>query len=267
MYRICHFSKMVGMPASKIRFYEKQGLLDVTRDENGYRYFSHHDAFRVNAFRALTLYGFKVEEAVNMLDQKQSGLDFINSLENQKEKLEKEIELMRYRQQKIEQVIDLLNNGRKEFFEIRDVDDYFYVLASNGLDFSVSEQNAKTFAKFADLLSVTAYARIIRKEDLLSNKDVINPSYAAVISSLRENMLGSYDKSSVQRLKMGKCVHFIREKTRESSAEKESFEPLFSFLEKNKFEIAGDVLLLPTYLNLDGCGNSIEILYVPIKNT
>ena len=66
---------------------------------------------------------------------------------------------MRYRQQKIEQVIDLLNNGRKEFFEIRDVDDYFYVLASNGLDFSVSEQNAKTFAKFADLLSVNSLCK------------------------------------------------------------------------------------------------------------
>ena len=50
-----------------------------------------------------------------------------------------------------------------------------------------------------------------------------------------------------------------------AARKRKSFEPLFSFLEKNKFEIAGDVLLLPTYLNLDGCGNSIEILYVPIK--
>ena len=255
------------MPSSKIRFYEKHGLLDVKRDLNGYRYFTHQDAFRVNAFRVLTLYGFKVEQAVQMLDQKQAGEDFVQSLETQKENLEKEIELKRYRHEKIVQVINLLKNGRNESFEIVEAADYLCVLVSNGLDFSVSEKNGETIAQFADLLSVTAYARIISKEDLLSDKEIIDPSYAAVISCAREELLGNYDKSKVKRLKMGTCVHFIREKTREGSARKESFDGLFDFIEKNRYEISGDVILFPTYLNLDGNGNSIEILYVPVKKS
>ena len=66
MYRINLFSKMVGLSPSKIRFYEKYGLLKVKRDSNGYRYFTHHDAFRVmpSCFNA---YGFTVEQAVRCL--------------------------------------------------------------------------------------------------------------------------------------------------------------------------------------------------------
>lgn len=266
MYRINLFSKMVGLSPSKIRFYEKYGLLKVKRDSNGYRYFTHHDAFRVNAFRVLMLYGFTVEQAVQMLDQKQTGNVFVQSLKKQKEKLERDIKLMRYRQKKIDQVIELLNNNEKDNFEIKEVEDYLYVLASNGLDFSISDENAESFARFAELLPISAYARIIMKEDLLSNKNVINPSYGAVISCTMESELGEYDCTKVKRLKMGTCVHFVREKTREGSAKKESFKGLFEFLKKNNYEIAGDVLLLPTFLNLDGRGNSIEILYVPIKN-
>ena len=64
MYRIKEFAAMTGLPPSKIRFYEKHGLLSALRDDNGYRVFSPEDAFRSNAFRVLLQYGFTVERAV-----------------------------------------------------------------------------------------------------------------------------------------------------------------------------------------------------------
>ena len=71
MYRIKEFAAMTGLPPSKIRFYEKHGLLATRREENGYRVFSPEDAFRANAFRVLLQYGFTVEQAVAMLDAEQ----------------------------------------------------------------------------------------------------------------------------------------------------------------------------------------------------
>ena len=68
MYRMKEFSAMTGLPQSKIRFYEKHGLILSDRQENGYRVFTPEDAFKSNAFRVLLQYGFSIDEAVAMLD-------------------------------------------------------------------------------------------------------------------------------------------------------------------------------------------------------
>ena len=64
MYRMKEFSAMTGLPQSKIRFYEKHGLILSDRQENGYRVFTPEDAFKSNAFRVLLQYGFSIDEAV-----------------------------------------------------------------------------------------------------------------------------------------------------------------------------------------------------------
>ena len=97
MYRIKEFAAMTGLPPSKIRFYEKHGLLATRREENGYRVFSPEDAFRANAFRVLLQYGFTVEQAVAMLDAEQGTEEFKRSLEDQQAKLRREADLLRYR--------------------------------------------------------------------------------------------------------------------------------------------------------------------------
>ena len=264
MYRISHFAKMVGLPQSKIRFYEKNGLLDVHRDENGYRYFTPGDAFRINAFRVLTQYGFTVEQAVGLIDQRQSSESFIQSLEKQRNHLHHQIQLMNKRYETTDRVIKLLQAGMENPMVVEEVEDYLYVLASIGMDFSISDETEKVCQQFASLLPITACARILRRGDLLSDHPFINPSYSLVIPGSKEAMLKDYDRSQVHRLPMGKCVRYYREKTREESARKESFQDLFNYLKENQLEIKGDVLLLPSFLNLDGQGRDIEILYVPV---
>jgi len=265
MYKISEFAKMTGLSQSKIRFYEKNKLLHVRKDVNGYRYFTRWDAFRVNAFRILLQYGFTVEKAINMLDERQSGDLFINSLENKKDELLKQIEIMKCRVNKLDSVITLLKEGYENNFEIVDMEDYLYVLASNGIDFSISAKNEKTIAQFGELLSVTSYARIIMMDELIGDNEVINPSYTFAIPISKEIFLGQYDKSQVNRLKLGKCIRYYRKETRENSEKLESFNEIFNFMKINNYSINGDILLLPTFLNLDENGSDIEVLYIPIK--
>lgn len=265
MYKINEFAKMTGLSQSKVRFYEKNGLLHVHRDGNGYRYFTRWDAFRVNAFRTLRQYGFTVEQAVKMLDERHSELQFINSLEERKEDLQRQIEIMNHRMSKLDAVIYYLKEGYSSNFEIMEIEDYLYVLASNGTDFSISFNNEKTLAQFVDLLSISSFARIISKDDLLSDNEFINPSYANAMPISKEHLLVQYDKTKVKQIKLGRCICYYRKSTREKSENKESFHDLFEFMDKNNYELCGDILLLPTFLNLDGKGNDIEVLYIPIK--
>ena len=101
-YKISEFANMVGLPQSKIRYYEKLGLFREKRTENGYRYYVPEDAFRVNAFRMLLTYGFSVEQSIELLDQQQSGSAFRQTLLWKKQELEEEAKLLEIRAQRIE---------------------------------------------------------------------------------------------------------------------------------------------------------------------
>lgn len=265
MYRIKEFAAMTGLPPSKIRFYEKHGLLDTHRDENGYRVFSPEDAFRSNMFRVLLQYGFTVEQAVAMLDATQGTAEFEHSLEHQRTKLQREADLLRYRLAKIDGALELVDGGGQAAFTLMDVPDQLYVRASFGRDFNVSVDNEREIALFYELLSVTSCARIIAKRDLEDAGATVDPSYVISMPESEIHRLNGQDLSHIERLCLGKCVRFRRRLTREESVRKETFADLFSYLDDHGYALRGDIILFPSFLNLDGCGSDIETLFVPVR--
>ncbi|MEG0322897.1 MAG: MerR family transcriptional regulator [Raoultibacter sp.] len=266
MYRIKEFAAMTGLPPSKVRFYEKQGLLASDREENGYRVFAPEDAFRVNAFRVLLQYGFSVEQAVGMLDAKQGTEEFYESLEAQREELQHEADLLRYRLAKITGAIDTITHlDQSCTATLVDAPDQYYVNASIGRDFSVSIENEAEIALFYDLLSVTSCARIITKEDFESVDDTISPNYVISIPETEFHRLEGIDSKKLTHLCLGKCIRLRRQVTREESVRKETFSELVRFMEDHGYYLRGDIILYPSFLNLDGKGSDIETLFVPVK--
>lgn len=261
---IKEFAAMTGLSQSKIRFYEKHGLLQTERQVNGYREFVPEDAFRSNAFLSLKKYGFSVEDAVRMLDERQRTEEFAASLRDKREEMLREIELLRYRIQRIDQALDNMENEPDESCEVVDVPDYFYVRASHGRDFSAALGVAREIRDYYELLSVTACARIIGKEDLESNADVTDPSYIIAVPEPDIEKLPAETRANSERFALGRCIRFRRLATRAESAQKQSYAPLFDFMDQHGYRLHGDVLLVPLFLNLDGKGKDIEILFVPI---
>ena len=143
MYKIKEFAAMTGMPASKIRFYERRGLFRGEREENGYRVFTPEDAFRSNAFRVLLQYGFTIDEAIEMIDAQQGTEAFRTSLEEQRAKLQKEADLLRYRMAKLDSALSLIASGDEPDFTLMDAPDQLYVRASRGRDFSISVEHER----------------------------------------------------------------------------------------------------------------------------
>ena len=266
MYRMKQFAAMTGMTQSKIRFYEKHGLTLSDRTENGYRVFTPEDAFRSNAFRMLLQYGFNISEAIGMLDAKQDTAEFRESLQDQRDRLERERTLLDYRQRRIASVLDILETGNSVDFKVVNVPDQLYVNASHGRDFTVSMENEQMLAEFYDLLSVTCCARIISRENLLDDTPSVDPSYINALSAENAHFLSDYTRENANRLELGRCLRFRRKVTREESVQKETFDDLFAYLDEHNLAIRGDILIMPTFLNLDGEGSDIEVLYVPIED-
>lgn len=273
-YRIGEFSAMTGMSASRIRFYEKEGLFPGRKEENGYRYFTPHDAFRANAFRVLLQYGFNVEQAIEMLDMRQGSAEFRCSLVAQREVLSRQAELLRYRTKRLDRALELLESaegfspdGNVEAttgFEVVDVEDWLYVMASRGSDFSVSTEHAGTISAFYELLNVTNCARVIARDDLLGEGPTLSPSYVIAMLAHESWRLAKDDLTRVERLVMGKCLRVRRLVTRAQSLRRESYVPALAYLEERGYRVRGDALLLPGFLNLDGEGSDVETLFIPI---
>lgn len=266
MYRMKQFAAMTGMTQSKIRFYEKHGLALSDRTENGYRVFTPEDAFRSNAFRVLLQYGFNISEAIAMLDAKQDTAEFRASLQEQREQLERERILLDYRQRRINSVLDVLDTEGKVDFKLVNVPDQLYVNASHGRDFTVSLENERLLAEYYELLSITCCARIISRENLLDESPSVDPDYVNTASVEEQRFLSDYARQHAKRLELGRCLRFRRKVTREESIQKETFDDLFAYLEKENLAIRGDILIMPSFLNLDGEGSDIEVLYVPVED-
>lgn len=269
-YRIGEFSAMTGMSASRIRFYEKEGLFGGAKEENGYRYFTPQDAFRANAFRMLLQYGFGVEQAIEMIDARQASEEFRCSLVEQREALRRQAELLRYRTEGIERALDLLdapdpaNLQPGAGFEVVDMEDWLYVEASHGADFSVSVENAEVIAHFYEMLNVTYCIRVIPRADLLGEGSTVSPNYGNGLKASEAWRIQPADMPHVRRLVMGKCLRARRMLTRARSLRRESYEPALTFLDEHGYRLCGDALLLPGFVNLDGAGSDVETLYLPI---
>lgn len=264
-YKISEFAAMVGLPQSKIRFYEKYGLFHVKRNENGYRYYTPEDAFRVNAFRTLLLYGFTVECAIQMLNEQQSGDVFLHSLERQQTFLQHEVLLLNYRLKRLNDMISLIESEPCSSFHVTDTEDYLYVRASYGRDFSISVENHDLITQFADLLSITSYARIIPHLDFQNFEGSVNPSYISAIPLSEAHRLSDPHDPRIGRLKLGKCIRFQRYATRAQSVLKFTFADAFSYMEEHGYRLRDDLVIFPSFLNLDGKGQDVETIFIPVK--
>lgn len=202
-----------------------------------------------------------------MLDAKQDTAEFRESLQEQRQKLEHERILLDYRQRRIESVLDVLETDGKVDFKLVHIPDQLYVNASHGRDFTVSMENEKVLAEYYDLLSITSCARIITRENLLDSSPSVDPDFINTVSVGEEHFLSPYAREHVKRLRLGRCLRFRRMVTREESIQKETFDGLFEHLDAHGLTICGDILIMPTFLNLDGEGSDIEVLYVPVEET
>ena len=134
-----------------------------------------------------------------------------------------------------------------------------------GRDFGVSVENEREIALVLQPAQHTSCARIIAKRDFDAPGDAVDPNYVIAMPESEEHRLEEVDRTHVNRLCLGKCVRFRRRVTRAESVRKETFEDLFVYLDDHGYELRGDVILFPSFLNLDGNGSDIETLFAPVK--
>ncbi len=265
MYRISEFASMIGQTQSKLRFYEKYGLFEVKKEKNGYRYYTQEDGFRFNAFRSLLQYGFTVEQTVKMLDLPYEDPSFLLLLQEQEADIDRQIALLENRRNRLQHLRSLIQGEGLDEFRVTDQKDYYYYLASIGNNYHISMENREMIAALVENVPISQYLRIISRADFLSKKKLLTPSYGIgfFAGEVPEGL--KLDQKNLERAPLGKCVCYYRRMTREKSQRHSSFQDLEEWLKDHGYRLRGDILLFPQFLNLDGKGEDLEYLIVPVE--
>ena len=107
-YKIGEISEMYDMSRDSLMYYEKLGIIEPTREDNGYRLYSVSDIWRLNLIKELKSLGFSfkmIKEYLENRDLKSTNKllnDGITLLDDQILKLLKQKENMRKRMESIE---------------------------------------------------------------------------------------------------------------------------------------------------------------------
>lgn len=73
-YNIGDISKLVDIPTSTLRFYEKEGLLPlVKRDKNGIRIYDKNDLFWIDIVKCLRETGMKISDIKHIVELSSQG--------------------------------------------------------------------------------------------------------------------------------------------------------------------------------------------------
>ena len=265
MYRISEFASMIGQSQSKLRFYEKYGLFEVKKAKNGYRCYTQEDGFRFNAFRSLLQYGFTVEQTVRMLDMPYEDPAFLQILQMQEQDLEQQITLLKNRLERLRNLSTLIQGEGLGDFRVTDEKDYLYYLASIGNNYHISMENREMIAALVEIIPITRYMRVIPRADFLGKKKLLTPNYGIGLFSGDLPAGMKLDPKNLERAPLGKCVCFYRRMTREKSQRYSSFRELEDWLIDHGYRLRSDILLFPHFLNLDGKGEDLEYLIVPVE--
>jgi len=114
-YNIKEVAEIFKIPANKLRFYEKKGLLNPERGENNYRYYNEEDFIRIQTILMYRTLNLPVEDIKNLLENTQKD-NVLDHFYKQWEVINDNIHRMRDVKNSLEQIMDAIYEGNNHGF-------------------------------------------------------------------------------------------------------------------------------------------------------
>ena len=166
-YKIHEVSKISGIPAPNLRFYEMKGYPKPEQGENGYRQYSLEDVYRLNTFNMLSAQGFSVAEAAKRLEYHDAA-DYCAALAENNEAIEKEIWLLQRKLEWNRKMRYVYSHIDEELSGSRHISlpEMAFLKCSDNQDMQESYRQSESIAKWVKLLPACLYAeRRIHEND------------------------------------------------------------------------------------------------------
>lgn len=183
--KIKDFSGLIGIPASKIRYYQQIGLIAGERKDNNYRDFSKEDVLNVYHAQMLRSYGMGIEECQHTVHGSMDEID--HTLDQYVQKTIEEMERM-------EKLLTRLRTMQSYYhlFQNRtsDIHQRFlsscYQIVTFGDDLVITEDMKKDIRLLADNMPYSYATVHVSKESLLRGTQQLDVRLGVGI--LKENL-------------------------------------------------------------------------------
>ena len=238
--KLHEFSKRIGLPLSKLRFFARYGITKPERQNNNYRDFKDEDA--IDIYNALMLRSFDMSiEDIVEIHQTNKTIEVDSWLNQNVQNLQSQIDNLKIRmnrlielQKSIEQFQSLKG---KPIFSPRFSE---CVLWSFSDDFILNNENIETLKKMTNSNPFSYIALRIKEEDWKTN-EVFKPDLG--IGILKKNLeLSKLEiPENAVRTKDTDFVGFYVEKENLFALTMEDFQPLFDFAKENNVTLYGDI--------------------------
>lgn len=158
-YKIQEFSKISGIPAPNLRFYEQKGYPKPERGENGYRQYTLEDAYRLNTFNMLTAQGFSLSEASEWLEYHRAE-EYCAALAKNNVAIEEEIWLLKRKLEWNRKMQYVYSHIEEELTLSRRLalSEMVFLKCSDNRDMQESYRQSANISKWVKLLPACLYA-------------------------------------------------------------------------------------------------------------
>lgn len=241
-YTIGEISKLLGLSAQAIRYYEKKEIIvpDYCR-ESGYRYYNtwdFHMLLRARYYRGL---GFSLEETAKIL--KSENLEYAKEkLCEQEEKIKKEIILKMNLLKRIEKNKSAVADYQKEIgkFSLRIRPGIYRIKTQDNYSLTCINKKTKNICTWTENASFLFSTAVFPKE-FIKNKNK-NFSFGLGMEEEFFSFLGLEKNEDVEYFPPCICIYTCISSRSGKTLTYENLEKAFEYIKENNFEISGDII-------------------------
>lgn len=238
--RLNEFSKRIGVPLTKLRYYARYGVIQPERSINNYRELTDCDAIEV--YNALILRNFDISvEEISKIHQSKCEIDLFNEVDVQVKDLQERINHLQLHLDRLKELEEFLANfedSNKSAFVYRRTPEY--VLWSFSDDFQLNAENQKKIQELTACSPFSYIAIRVREQDL-KTKTVFKPELGvAILKKNIEKCNLEVPKDVVYTSDTNLITYcFVKENMFEIT--REDLKPIFDKAKEMNVELYGDL--------------------------
>mgnify|MGYP000846450974 CR=1 FL=1 len=170
--KVIDLARRLGINSSKVRYYDKIGLLDVERNSNNkYRNFSDLDALKIMHIETLRSFSFNIEQTRQVCSMHDDEVN--HQLHKQKEVIELSIQFEQAKLNRLEETLQYIEKMDKEdnrisFFKVPDC----WMIFSIGVNHDLSIDEYAEAQKLAAVFPFSYVALHIPLESIKKDKEL-----------------------------------------------------------------------------------------------
>ncbi|MDO4633498.1 MAG: MerR family transcriptional regulator [Eubacteriales bacterium] len=261
---IAEYSLITGLPASKIRYYEKLGLKGVLRSENGYRSFNRDSIYHLNDMKALCARGFSIKESLNLTNDACTAHEMIDLLAEKEAELSHELLIMKAMRAWAEETRNTLEQLEKQgslLFQ-SEMEDQIFLPACVNADFSIGIKNGRVREQWNHFYPINRQVGVL---DSPHSTELQYINYGDIVSVSEFERYHFAEDPTLRRLPMGRCLCFNFQENEDGLFALNDYPQVLQYLKEHHLEISVSIILTYFFMIFTERNNNDGIAFLPVR--